>query len=353
MFSKQDEELAREYLQLYCKKPAGDIHGIVEKTEFKRDLDIIVPCYNQETYLKKCLDSVTHYTFQRSVSVIIVDDGSTDGSAKIADYYGELPHVTVVHQDNKGIACTRNEGIRQSDSRYLFFLDADDYLFPEVLEEMLEFAIAHDADAVESTYRTLGVGEDTVDTETEDAFDAIHPATWEKLSGYVWGKVFKAEIFRSICFPEGYLMEDGIMGFLFAPLCKKVYFCEIPSYVYRMNPEGITANIQSQKTAIHTYWVLELCLDDLDNLHIRMDNGLYEKILAWITMMYAVINYQDENAKVAVFTLLCRRLAEWNREFSTENRAWHLLQQALLAEDYPMYCRCCEIAFKAGMAGVK
>ena len=353
MFSKQDEDLAREYLKLYCEKPAGVIQGIVEKTEFKRDLDIIVPCYNQEAYLKKCLDSVTHYPFRRNVSVIVVDDGSTDGSAEIADYYGELPHVTVVHQENKGIAYTRNEGIRQSDSRYLFFLDADDYLFPEILEEMLEFAISKDADAVESSYRTLGVGENSVDKDIGEAFGTIHPATWEKLSGYVWGKVFKAELFRSICFPEGYLMEDGIMGFLFAPLCKTVYFCETPSYVYRMNPEGITAKIQSQKMAIHTYWVLELCLDELDTLQIQMDNALYEKILAWITMMYVVTHYQDENARVAVFTLLCRRLRGWNGKHATENRAWNLLQKALMAEDYSLYCQCCEIAFKAGMAGVK
>lgn len=71
-------------------------------------MDIIVPCYNQERYLRKCLDSVSRYPFRRKVSIIIIDDGSTDGSGEMADYYGELPHVTVVHQENKGIAFARN-----------------------------------------------------------------------------------------------------------------------------------------------------------------------------------------------------------------------------------------------------
>lgn len=354
MFSKQEEELSREFLMTYFPKPSGEIRGIIEKKKYERDLSIIVCCYNQEAYLKKCLESVAHYPFKRNVSVIVVDDGSTDGSAEIADSYGKLPNFIIAHQENHGIAYTRNQGISLCDAKYLFFLDADDYLIPEAVEQMLEYAVSEDADIVESSYRVLRPEEEEPSTEFfADTVDTFEEIPWHRLSGYVWGKVMRTDLFSSLCFPEGYLMEDGIMGFLVAPLCRRVFRYKISSYIYRMNPAGITANIQQDSRAVHSYWILETCLRAMPGLGIEMDENLFEKALHWIIMNYAIIRFQSDNVKTAVFILLCGCMREENCRFSANNRSLRLLQEALRAEDYQLYQQSCELAWKAGMYGVK
>lgn len=347
MFSDQDEKTARDYLELYCPKPSGGIHGVVGEAEAETDLCVIVPCYNQSAYLKDCLDPVLNYRFRRKVSFIFVDDGSTDGSGEILDSYAERTGVSVIHQENHGLSHARNTALKRCSSSYIFLLDADDVVVPSVLERILDFAIDQGADVVECAYETFQTGSELKTSEQTPEQKEIRSLPWNKLRGYAWGKVFREELFREICFPEGYLMEDCVMGFLFAPRCREVYLCGECGYFYRMNPAGITAGIQKEKRAVHTYWVLELMLDNMDRLQIPMDNMLYDKVLNWIVMNYVIIRYQDQNAQVAIFILLCRRLKAWNQSFSSENRGYHLVQQALAAEDYALYQKSCELAWQA------
>lgn len=94
---------------------------------------VIVPAYNVEQYISKCIDSVLQQDFQ-DFELILVDDGSTDGTSKICDKYAkENPQITVIHQANSGLSGARNTGIERASGEYLILLDGDDYLTPGAL----------------------------------------------------------------------------------------------------------------------------------------------------------------------------------------------------------------------------
>ena len=92
-------------------------------------LTIIIPIYNMQYYLKECLESLMHQSFPDSVEVLLIDDGSTDSSGVICDQFiQKSEHFRVIHQNNKGIAATRNIGIQQAHGKYIGWVDPDDYL---------------------------------------------------------------------------------------------------------------------------------------------------------------------------------------------------------------------------------
>ena len=115
-------------------------------------LDVIIPAHNAEATLAECMRSVleqkTTYTFR----VILVDDGSMDGTAAAADSYADYPRVTVLHQQNGGAANARNNGMRHSKGPYLMFLDADDRLAPGAIEQLMACVAEADADLAEGGY---------------------------------------------------------------------------------------------------------------------------------------------------------------------------------------------------------
>ena len=96
-------------------------------------VSVIIPVYNVKPYLKEALDSVVQQTY-RKLEIIIVDDGSTDGSDKICDMYRQDTRVTVVHQENRGLSNARNTGMSMMKGDVVAFLDSDDAYYPDMIE---------------------------------------------------------------------------------------------------------------------------------------------------------------------------------------------------------------------------
>ena len=106
-------------------------------------ISIVVPVYNAEDYLDRCLHSVMDQEFT-SYEVILVDDGSTDASSLICDRYSSTdPRFVTIHQANKGVSAARNAGINMAQGEYVMFLDSDDVLLPFALETMMENQAVH------------------------------------------------------------------------------------------------------------------------------------------------------------------------------------------------------------------
>lgn len=111
-------------------------------------ISVIIPVYNVEKYLAKCIDSVLSQTFL-DIEIILVNDGSSDKSAFICDEYcKKYPFISVIHQENKGLGGARNTGIENAKGKYLFFLDSDDYLSKNALECCYSMAQQYDCDMV-------------------------------------------------------------------------------------------------------------------------------------------------------------------------------------------------------------
>lgn len=119
------------------------------------NLSIIIPSYNQSLYLKEAIESALNQTIP--CQIVIVDDGSTDDSLKLAQSYS--PKVTVISQVNKGLASARNTGIMWAHGDYILPLDADDILEPNCVEKILEVAVKTDADIIAPSIKCFGAGE--------------------------------------------------------------------------------------------------------------------------------------------------------------------------------------------------
>ena len=173
-------------------------------------ISVIVPVYNVEPYLRKCLDSIKNQTY-KDMEILIVDDGSTDGSGDICDEYKADKRVRVFHTENRGLSCARNVGLDNAKGDWIGFVDSDDWIEPEMYEMLLKGAEETGADIVECgifmeyTTRTLQCPtiQGTV-CETE----AIEALIRRKIKNQVWNKIWKEECFADIRFPEGRNYED-------------------------------------------------------------------------------------------------------------------------------------------------
>ena len=110
-------------------------------------VSVIVPIYNAEKYLKQCLDSIQNQTLT-DIEVIMIDDGSTDGSSKIAKQYLADKRFTYYHKENEGLAAARADGIARANGEYLGFIDSDDWIEPDMYEKMYTAAKSNDSDIV-------------------------------------------------------------------------------------------------------------------------------------------------------------------------------------------------------------
>ena len=173
-------------------------------------ISVIVPVYNVEPYLRNCLDSIINQTY-KDMEILIVDDGSIDGSDDICDEYKSDKRVRVFHIKNKGLSGARNVGLDNAKGDWIAFVDSDDWIEPEMYEVLLKRAEETGADIVECGIfmefkaRTIQYPaiQDTV-CETE----AIEALIRRKIRNQVWNKIWKKECFSDIRFPDGRNYED-------------------------------------------------------------------------------------------------------------------------------------------------
>ena len=167
-------------------------------------ISVIVPIYNVEKYVRKCLDSLKGQSL-KEIEVICIDDGSTDKSGAIADEYMSdgWPMVKVIHTENRGLSAARNKGIGEASADWIMFVDSDDWVeqgFCEIsyrtaMENKADMVIfrAHEAKIIHQDF-LIGV----VDAETAVRYG----------EGYAWNKLYNVKLFNGITYPEGRIYED-------------------------------------------------------------------------------------------------------------------------------------------------
>lgn len=214
-------------------------------------VSVIVPVYNVKPYLRKCLDSVVGQTY-RNLEILIVDDGSTDGSGSICDEYtSDDNRVRVIHQINKGLSEARNSGIDIATGEYILFVDGDDWIEPSTVECLLQACVENEADV-----SCCGHYKEFVDRTTAhplatelkiyEGDEIVIPAMKGSFAHYAWEKLWKWELFDTCRFPPGMQFEDIATTWKLFLKCHRVV-C-IPDvlfhYVYRKDSIG---NIKTMK----------------------------------------------------------------------------------------------------------
>ena len=306
-------------------------------------VDVIIPVYNAEAYLRDCLDSVFSQQTRYSFRVIAVDDGSSDGSGALLDACGD-PRLTVIHQENRGLAGARNRGLLSAAARYVYFLDADDLLCPGCLEALLSCAEAHAAEIVEGAFRTADPDGRPMDLSPH----APGPLPEGQASfGFACGKLFSRACFSQIAFPVGYLFEDSIMAQLIFPLARArgeaLYGVEAETFLYRQNASGIVRSSLSSAKSLDSLWVTLSLFRDRQALGLENDQFYYEYLLNMLPLTWRRTQALGEDVSRAVFVLQRDFLMQNLAGFSTERDAFRMLEDAVRAGDFGRYRLFCSL----------
>ncbi|CVK16459.1 Glycosyltransferase involved in cell wall bisynthesis [Apibacter mensalis] len=177
-------------------------------------VSVIVPVYNVEPYLRKCLDSIINQTF-KEIEIIIINDGSTDNSQLIIDEYAlKYDNIRSVIQSNKGLSEARNTGIKHASGKFLAFVDSDDWIEREMIQEMYHLAIKHSAEIVVCSLQNI----DNQDKILKKLPELHHLpekiilsqdfSIFGEMSCFACNKIFKRELFNNISFPKNMHFED-------------------------------------------------------------------------------------------------------------------------------------------------
>lgn len=228
----------------------------------KRLVSIIVPIYNVEPYLDKCIDSLLNQTYA-SIEVILVDDGSPDKCPYICDAYAkEDCRIKVIHKKNGGLSSARNAGLDICNGDYIMFVDSDDWIALDLIEKMV-------AIMQKKNVQLVTCGRWMVDKDNEDKItsgqseiltteQAIKKSIFnDKVGIAAWGKLYKREILEKIYFPEGEIHEDVAIIYHVFNRCSSIYLMDYAGYYYRYNAEGLSKQPYSTKYDVVLKHVLE------------------------------------------------------------------------------------------------
>ena len=209
-------------------------------------ISVIVPVYNVEPYLRRCVDSIRNQTY-RNLEILLVNDGSTDHSGEICDEYAQQDtRIRVLHQKNGGLSAARNSGIEAAKGEYLSFVDSDDLPDCRMLETLHRDLTEQGAEVSVVGYRMFEKeeefrpGEITAPVQCMTGMDAIRSTLIsDDLGDFAWNKLYRRELFREIRYPVGRMMEDQGTTYKIFLQCGRVAYRPAPLYGYYQRPDSI------------------------------------------------------------------------------------------------------------------
>lgn len=197
---------------------------------------IVIPVYNVEKYLDRCVQSVLNQTVN-GYKIILVDDGSTDNSGKKCDEWAAKSElITALHKMNGGLSDARNYGTGYVKTEYVTYIDSDDYVEPQYVELLLkgldagaDMVVTHHVQEYEDVPRQAKITNDFIELTSEEALKWM---CYEKLSTSAWGKLFPKKYVEDDPFPVGKLYEDLWTIYKYIGRSKKVAFNKSQTYHY-------------------------------------------------------------------------------------------------------------------------
>lgn len=234
-----------------------------------KKVTVILPVYNAKDYIERCLDSILSQTYN-DFEIMVINDGSTDSSYEIIKKYKEKyqDKIIVVNQENKGVAKTRNESIKIADSKYIMFVDNDDYLDNDYIETYVGAAEKDDLDIVVGGFRRPNEKGKIVKTLR------LKNEEWSKFMIMTpWAKIYKRQylIDNNIKFLETNIGEDNYFNLKAFLMTKKIRTLEYIGYNWFFNTKSVSNTRQKNIKDIQIYELLNSSYD------MVKENGLLEK----------------------------------------------------------------------------
>ncbi len=244
-------------------------------------ISVIVPIYNAEQYLEQCLDSIVSQTL-KDIEIILIDDGSTDGSAEICKKYLSDSRVSYYHKENEGLAAARDDGMLRASGEYIGFVDSDDWLKPEMYEKMYNAAKSNDSDIVFCNCQQNEDGHIFTPEMPTGAYDreAIKREILPKTLAYIgkngtkrairwcnWLRIYKAETLKQngIKFDRRLRRSQDLQLTYEATLvAQNYYYIGEPLYHNRVVSDSLSRGYTKNMWPLYTY-LIEILYKDTEN----------------------------------------------------------------------------------------
>lgn len=215
-------------------------------------ISIIVPVYNSEKYLKKCIDSIICQTY-KNLQIIIVNDGSTDNSSKIISKYNDK-RIEIIDKENGGLSDARNYGMKFAKGKYITFIDSDDIVSINMIEIMYHDIINNKAEIAECQYFRFFYENELIETTNKNKKEIVLSCKQEcmeilnaRKKSMVCGRLFLTSLWDEIEFPKGKYFEDQFTFYKILLKTNKIVEEKTPLYYYRRNPQSIVSVMNKKK----------------------------------------------------------------------------------------------------------
>lgn len=210
-------------------------------------ISVIVPIYNVEQYLDKCINSILNQTY-KNIEVILVDDGSPDNCGRICDNYSKKDsRIKVIHKENGGLSDARNVGIDNANGKYICFVDSDDYIENRYIELLYKAIKENNVDIAQCGIKKISDDEILIENigykndgvkKSKKMLEDLYTTNWENI--VVWNKMYLRELFDNIRFPKGKIHEDEYTTYKILYKTENVAILNKCLYNYRQNVDSIT-----------------------------------------------------------------------------------------------------------------
>lgn len=282
-------------------------------------ISIIVPIYNTEQYLERCLQSLIQQDY-KNIEIILVNDGSDDNSLAICNKYKNIDNrIIVIDKEHTGVSDTRNIGIKRATGDYIGFVDSDDYIDKDMFKKLINGAEKYKCeismcDLIETYDIMMKLKEYKLKYIQMDKKQALEQLLYDKnIGNYVMVKLFKRELFDNILFPVGKLYEDIATTYKLFSRANNILYIPVPMYHYYQRCDSIVNNITRESIQYYISAVFERYYDLKNNYKYLDLYNVYSIVNVVIKMSIWAIEIQDyELFDNEIYNYYCKMEKELN-----------------------------------------
>lgn len=283
-------------------------------------ISVIIPVYNVEEYLDRCLESVVNQTY-KNIEIILIDDGSTDSSGKMCDEWAQKDkRIKVIHQKNMGISAVRNRGIREAKGELISFIDSDDEAYSDYLETMYCDLTENNCDLAMTkhyvkyplTTKEAFSGATTIFNNPKDCLKEMLLCRDVDVSP--WGKLYKKSLFEDVEYPEGKIFEDVATFHAIVFNSKKIILNSTPHYNYIIRRKSISQQYFHKEKLDLIEETNAMCSDierKVPNLKAECNVRRLHALLSTIRI-FSISKKQSNKAKTYLLTLIKEQTRKTN-----------------------------------------
>jgi len=297
-------------------------------------ISIIVPCYNVEQYLPKCIDSILNQTY-KNLEVWLVDDGSPDNCGEICDEYAKRDvRIHVIHKENGGLADARNVALDVMTGEYVVCVDSDDYISPTHIEGLYHLIEKYGADVSVNTFCSFyeGASPNPSPKSAKDwVLDGLHATemmfSQENFDNAACGKMYKASLFDGIRYPKGLLFEDLPTTYRLLLKANKVVYSNYKSYFYLLRENSIEGSAFSYNKYKSCISILNQLENDRCLFTNKVQIALNARLLSFLFHVLIIVpnSYADIQHKLLELISNYRLSVLFNNKARMKNRIAALL----------------------------